>query len=214
MIVRFVLRYKLLLFGLFLPIILSSCAASPNVSHHNERNQKKIKKGKEQLKDCDLILRTGRSFISSALRRFSLQDQTYSHCGIVRIIKGKIWVYHVIGGEANPSATIRRESFQSFCNPKQNIGFGIFRFHLNQVEKKSIDSLTNIYYKDKIPFDLDFNLETNNAFYCSEFIYKTVNKSTHVDYIPTSHLGDFKYVAIDNLYLNKHTFSIYQAVFR
>lgn len=201
--------------GIILSLLLFSCSSeSPSAIVKKESNQEKIAEGIRLLKDGDLILRTGRSFISSALRRFSLKDQTYSHCGFVRKENGKTLVYHAIGGEANPQKTLRKVSIKTFCNPKQNTGFGIFRYALTHKERDSLDSLIDKYYKDQIPFDRSFDLTTNNAFYCTEFIYKTLLAVTNKNYLQTSHIGDFKYIAIDNLYLNKHTTSIYEVKFQ
>ncbi|HLR38742.1 MAG TPA: hypothetical protein VK084_11905 [Chitinophagaceae bacterium] len=201
--------------GIILSLLLFSCSSeSPSSVVKKESNQKKIVEGIHLLKDGDLILRTGRSFISSALRRFSLQDQTYSHCGFVRKENGKTLVYHAIGGEDNPQKTLCKVPIKTFCNPKQNIGFGIFRYTLTNKQRESLDSLIDKYYKEQIPFDRSFDLTTNDAFYCTEFIYKTLLPVTSQNYLPTSHIGSFKYIAIDNLYLNKHTTSIYEVKFQ
>ncbi len=178
------------------------------------QNRKAIQKGASLIQDGDLVVRTGNDFISYTLRQFSQTDKTYSHCGLVSIEGGKIWVYHAIGGEDNPNATLRKSSFTSFCNPKYNSGFGIFRYNLTAAEKKNLDSLTHKYYNEKVPFDLKFDLQSDSSFYCAEFVYKVLNSATGESYIPVSHLGDFKYVAIDNLYINPHTCAVYHAKFK
>jgi hypothetical protein len=178
-------------------------------------NEEIIRKGSALLKDGDLVLRTGNDFISLVLRRFSRVNKTYSHCGIVRKKNGKFFVYNAIGGEDNPDAKLRRESFEQFCDPAHNLGFGIFRYHLKEKELKRLDSIVDLFYNKKIPFDLKFNLQTDSSFYCAEFVYKALNLATgKPHYLPVSYIADFKYVAIDNLFLNKHTKKIYSAVFQ
>ncbi len=177
-------------------------------------NQLLLKEGAAQLKDGDLVLRTGRDFISLALRQFSLVNKTYSHCGLVRVEKGRVWIYHAIGGEDNPQATLRRESFAEFCNPKYNLGFGIFRYALTKKEKRKVDSLTGLYFRKKVPFDMQFDLKTDSSFYCAEFVYKVLEQATGKDYLPVTTIGQFRYVAIDNLFLNPHTAPVFQAKFR
>lgn len=173
----------------------------------------RIREGAALLKDGDLVVRTGNDFVSSVLRRFSQTDKTYSHCGLARVENGRLWVYHAIGGEDNPKATLRKESFASFCNPKYNLGFGIFRYTLTKKEKLQLDSLSRLYFRKKIPFDMQFDLNTDSSFYCAEFVYKILRQVAGSDYLPVSHLGDFTYVAIDNLYINRHTCAVFQARF-
>jgi hypothetical protein len=175
----------------------------------------KIAYGKSLLKDGDLVVRTGNDFISLTLRQFSMQDRTYSHCGLVRIEQGRIFVYHAIGGEDNPDARLRRDSFSEFCNPAHNLGFGIFRYRFSSTEVSRLDSIVEQFYRDKPRFDLKFDLTTDSSLYCAEFIYKAVNRATHrAHFIPTSRIGEFQYVAIDNLYLNSHCRPVYQALFK
>lgn len=178
-------------------------------------NKEMIKKGRALLKDGDLVLRTGNDFISLVLRRFSRVNKTYSHCGIVRKEDGKLFIYNAIGGEDNPDAKLRKESFEQFCNPAHNFGFGIFRYHLKENELKRLDSIVDLFYNKKIPFDLQFDLKTDSSLYCAEFVYKALELATgQPHYLPVSEIADFKYVAIDNLFLNKHTQKIYSAVFQ
>lgn len=204
---------------LFLPFSCKDAVSeSPSAIARFRAEQKadleKILYGKSLLKDGDLVLRTGNDFISLTLRQFSVHNKTYSHCGIVRIIDGKIYVYNAIGGEDNPNARLRRDSFEAFCNPEHNTGFGIFRYSLTQVQFGRLDSMVDLYYKLRIKFDMKFDLKTDSAMYCAEFVYKAVTRATEdSSFIPLSHIGDFEYVAIDNLFLNGHTKPVYQAKF-
>ncbi len=44
-----------------------------------------IEHSKRMIRQGDMILRTGNDFTSESLRRLSLNDKTYSHCGIASI---------------------------------------------------------------------------------------------------------------------------------
>lgn len=174
----------------------------------------KILHARSLLKDGDLVLRTGNDFISLMLRQFSTRNKTYSHCGLVRIIGGRIYVYHAIGGEDNPDARLRRDSFGEFCDPAHNLGFGVFRYRMDSGERKRMDSLVDLYYRERVPFDMKFDLNTDSSFYCAEFVYKVVERATgDPHYLQVSHIGGFRYVAIDDLFLNAHSRPVYQAVF-
>jgi hypothetical protein len=174
----------------------------------------KIAHARSLLQDGDLVLRTGNDFISLTLRQFSMQDKTYSHCGLVRITGGKIYVYHAIGGEDNPDARLRRDSFAAFCDPEHNLGFGVFRYRMTAGARQRLDSLVDLYYRERIPFDMKFDLSTDSSFYCAEFVYKVVERATRdPHYLPVSHIGSFTYEAIDNLFVNAHARPVYRAVF-
>lgn len=181
----------------------------------DQADMKKIYYGKSLLHDGDLVLRTGNDFISQTLRQFSTRDKTYSHCGIVRIENGKVYVYHAIGGEDNPDARLRRDNFEQFCNPRYNLGFGIFRYQLKRDAHLRLDSLVDQYYRERIRFDMKFDLGTDSSFYCAEFVYKAVERATGNNrFFSLSNIGNFKYVAIDDLFLTPHAAPVYHAVFR
>ncbi len=210
--------YVLLCFLILPGFISCSSVSTRPLPKHKEtgkdlQDRKIIQKAAALLQDGDLVVRTGNDFVSYVLRQFSKTDNTYSHCGLIRIVDGKAWVYHAIGGEDHPNAHLQRSSFASFCDPQYNTGFGIFRYDLTGKQKKKLDSLIFTYYRQKIPFDMKFDLQTDSSFYCAEFVYKVLNRATRSSYIPASYLGNFKYVAIDNLYVNPHTCAVYQTKF-
>lgn len=178
-------------------------------------NLGRISHGKALLKDGDLVLRTGNDFVSLTLRQFSRQNKTYSHCGIVRIVHGRVMIYHAIGGEDNPDARLRKDSFESFCNPEHNLGFGVFRYRLTSVQHRRLDSIVDLDYRLRIRFDMKFDLGTDSSLYCAEFVYKALTRATgEPHFMPVSQIGSFRYVAIDNLFLNNHCYPVYQAQFR
>lgn len=179
------------------------------------RDRSRIARGLSEVRDGDLVLRTGNDFISLTLRQFSTRNKTYSHCGIVRIEGGRVMVYHAIGGEDNPDARLRRDGFADFCDPEHNFGFGVFRYRLTQAERVRLDSVVDRDYRLKIPFDMKFDLGSDSSYYCAEFVYKALRTATgEPDFLPLSHIGQFTYVSIDDLFLNPHCRPVYQAVYR
>jgi len=154
---------------------------SSSDSAHAERNAlasfDSIHLYKKLVKTGDLILRTGRDFTSETMRLLSLTDKTYSHCGIASIEHDTLFVYHSIGGEWNPNQKLRRDPFEFFCNPYENRGFGIFRYKLTALENSNLINVIHTFYKEKIKFDMQFSLATNDRMYCSEFVYKSISKA-------------------------------------
>ncbi len=164
---------------------------------------KAISQAKQYVNQGDLILRTGRDFTSDMMRRTSKTDGTYSHCGIASFENDTLFVYHAIGGEWNRNQKLRRDPFELFCNPYENKGFGIFRYNLNRIDQKKVFTLIRKYYNDGVMFDMGFDLGTNDRMYCSEFVYKTIERATGYRVkLPVDSFNSKKFVAIDNLFIN------------
>ncbi len=162
-----------------------------------------ISQAKQYVKQGDLILRTGRDFTSDIMRRVSLKDKTYSHCGIASFENDSLFVYHSIGGEWNPDQKLRRDRFEFFCNPYENRGFGIFRYQLSHDEQVKVFELVRNFYNQGVIFDMQFNLDTNDKMYCSEFVYKTIEMATNDKIkIALDTFNSQKFIAVDNLFIN------------
>jgi hypothetical protein len=154
----------------------------------------------------DLVLRCGRGFISNAMRNFSIQEKKYSHAGIAVIENGKVFVCHMLGDEVEDSMSdFLKEPFELFCSPNGNSSFAVYRYKLSREQTTQfIKSLEELSSKI-IPFDAQFDLESDEKLYCTELIYKCLQKSSNnSNYLPLSRIGNRSYVAIDNLYLNNH----------
>lgn len=169
---------------------------------------------KKLVKSGDLILRTGRDFTSETMRLLSLNDKTYSHCGIASLEHDTLFVYHSIGGEWNPDQKLRRDPFELFCNPYENRGFGIFRYLLSAAEDSNLMHVVHTFYKKEIKFDMQFSLATDDRMYCSEFVYKSVSKAINNRFfLPTTTFNHIKFVAVDNLFVNPLCKQIKRVVF-
>ncbi len=156
-------------------------------------------------KSGDVALRSGRSFTSSVLASLNQKDKTYSHTGVMVKEGDKWFVYHCIGGEDNPDAIMRKDEFADWCSPKYNSGYAVIRYDLGKDLLDSFVSITKQYYKDCVPFDMNFDLLSDSTLYCSEMVYKALIGATgdHT-YVGSSTLFEKKYVGIDDLYKNDH----------
>jgi hypothetical protein len=169
---------------------------------------------KKMVKTGDLVVRTGKDFTSETMRLLSTKDKTYSHCGIASIENDTLFVYHSIGGEWNPDQKLRRDPFEIFCNPYENRGFGIFRYKITSGEDVNLIKAVHKFYNKKIMFDLQFNLESDDRMYCSEFVYKAIEQATaNKIVLPTTTINHTKFIAIDNLFINPFCSEIKRIVF-
>lgn len=171
----------------------------------NPDNFKSIDSVIRLLRDGDLALRTGADATSVMLRQMNLTNKTYSHCGIVMVENGYPFVYHSIGGEDNPDARLRRDSAVVFFSPVSNERLGVARLDMSKAQVGKLRSIALRYWEAGVPFDLDFDLESNDKFYCAEFVYKAVQEATgDSKYFHITRLLDRHYVGVDNLYEAPH----------
>jgi hypothetical protein len=157
---------------------------------------------KRSIATGDLILRTGNDFTSESLRSLNQRDKTYSHCGIASIENDTLFVYHALGGEWNPDQRIRRDPFKSFAEPYSNRGIGIYRFQICEADIKTLMVTVKGLYRMGIMFDMKFDLQSNDRMYCAEFVYKSYLMGTNGKLqFGTSHLGNFEFIGVDDLFL-------------
>ncbi len=100
-----------------------------------------------------------------------VDDQAnYSHVGIVFVTNtGGELVINVIPGEGS-LGVVQAESFAMFLEPA--LSFAIFRMHREAGVDRVIAADWANSLVDKIPFDLKFDLETDDELYCTELVWK------------------------------------------
>lgn len=187
----------------------------------NDQAWRAARQAEKILQNGDLVMRSDDDLESLALQNFSNNDRTYSHSGIAFIEEGHFVIYHCMTGAENPSGSCRRDPVDSFIDPAKKTGFGIFRYQLSAQEIEKLHAITRSNHEAKIPFDISFNINSNDSLYCSEMIYKALKIATKNRVVlPTSILTNFKpkivgyrynqtffkkfeYISLDNLYLNE-----------
>lgn len=171
----------------------------------NERAFLQISDISKTVKTGDLVLRTGNDFTSQSLRSLNQRDQTYSHCGIASREHDSLFVYHSLGGEWNPDQRIRRDPIEVFAEPYSNRGIGIYRFSLTDKDISSLMVTVKRLHEMGIMFDMKFDLKSNDHMYCAEFVYKSFVMGTGGKlHFRTSHIGNFEFVGVDDLFLEPH----------
>lgn len=227
-----ILFLHLLAWLLFFSATIISCqqkkaiASSPastkdsSIEAASKINASAIANAKKILQDGQLITRSDDDFESMIMQNFSRRESVYSHSGIVFKEDSGYVVYHCMGGEENPDGACKKDPFDSFVNPIQKTGFGIFQYRLSVLEADKMHTVLKKDYESKIPFDATFNLKTDDSLYCSEMIYKALKFATGNKIIlPSSYIDNFKpkimgyknnkiffkrfeFIGIDDLYMN------------
>ena len=163
----------------------------------------------------DLITRTGNDFTSQSLRKLNQRNTTYSHIGIAAWEADSLVVYHALGGEWNPNEELQREAFLSFGNPQFNNRLGIFRLAGTKGLQDSIHAVANVFYKQKLTFDMDFDLHSNNKMYCAEFVAKTFQIAAGGKLIfATSNIKSFVFFGVDDVFLHPQSRVVKEIIYR
>jgi Permuted papain-like amidase enzyme, YaeF/YiiX, C92 family len=203
---------------LFLLFLYTACKDAPVKKISPEElavNFSLIDSAKTLIKNGDIIFRNGIDDVSRAARSMNRKDTSFSHCGLLFIENDSVVVYHAIGGIYNPSQQLRRDPIDSFCNPTENNAFGIYRYGLEAPQQEKLKQIVNDHYKAGLRFDLFFNYQSDDVMYCSEFVFKSLNKSVNgalaryvrMDTIPFG-------VTTDDIYLNENSRLVKRQLFQ
>ena len=192
----------------------------------------------DSIREGDLVLRCGNDFISESLSDFSQKGKLYSHSGIAIIDNGAMYIYSNMAGDINPDEIMRRDVVDSFITPFHNVAVGIYRYDITTTELEKLKNIIHTHYINKLQFDMNFDLATDDKMYCAEMIAKSVEQATgkrivfskslitpalkekylkkllEKKVIPSAKVADQRdYLALDNLYLNPHCREVTKIIF-
>jgi Permuted papain-like amidase enzyme, YaeF/YiiX, C92 family len=232
---------KILIRISFLLIVLISCntKTKPLIKEEQikQTNSNILDSCKSKLQRGDLILRMGDDFISQILADLSPHEKMYSHAGIVEVIDGKPFVYNINPPSTNMAQddTIRLEPVDTFLNPLKNKAMGLYRYNISKEMMAAFIDTINVFKKQKVRFDMRFDITNDDTLYCSEIIVKALERASHgaiqfprVIIDSTRVLGvkrffkvmnneidlkKYPILTLDNLYLSTKAQKIYTAKF-
>ena len=174
-----------------------------DVARKKSFSTKGIAETQALLSNGDIILRTGNDVISSLFAQLNTHDQTYSHCGITFFEKDKWVVYHSIGGEDNPNEKLRKDPLETFISSGHNLGYGVCHYPINSMQEHRLFKIVDSFYTNGVPFDMQFDLKTDDRLYCAEMVYKAFQKTfNHNKFFTTTTHKGFTYVSTDNIFVN------------
>ena len=192
----------------------------------------------DSIREGDLVLRCGNDFISESLSDFSQKEKLYSHSGFALMDNGTMYIYSNMAGDINPDEIIRRDIVDSFITPVHNIAVGVYRYDITNTELERLKKIVHSHYMNKLQFDMNFDLSTDDKMYCAELIAKSVEQATEKritfskslitpglkekyikkllskKVIPSAKVAaQREYLALDNLYMNPHCREVTKIVF-
>jgi hypothetical protein len=193
-----------------LGIIFSAGAVFTVVLNNSTENRKQVYMpsslseiiSSNKIYSGDIVFRLGHGYISETLKNISQKEKRYSHAGIISVEKGVPYVYHLIGSESD-AATLRRDMLTDFCLPAASQSYALYHILLEDSQRQSVDSLNHFYYHRALPFDRRFDMETDSAMYCTEYVYKILNRASQGNFLViSSELSGFRFIGCDDIYLN------------
>lgn len=170
-----------------------------------ERSPEKIVVPVQSFHSGDIILRESRGVLGELFKSFSLKERKYSHAGFVNNVNGEILVSHFTDEQTG----VVSEKLSVFIAKDNCRSFAVFRPEYTISQVIAIHEIINDPDNLLISFDSKFDLLSDDAMYCTEWVYKCLNK---VDvHTPLTHSKGGDYVAPDNLYINNLVKKIYEA---
>ena len=121
----------------------------------------------------DIILSAGNSFKSFIVKSTGMgtgRTPDYSHIGIFHRVGDSIHIVHM----SVDTGFIEQESLEEYITTNEVIYYDIYRMRKpianTAVLASVIDSIVNV----RIPFDHRYDMESEDSYYCTEFVYKSL----------------------------------------
>jgi len=157
-----------------------------------------------------LILRLGDGYFSNIFRRISSQEKRYSHSGILHRSGDRYKVYHIEANEFTGKGIVRDEPLESFISHSRE--WALYEINASDMMKAEIVKQARVFYKRKIPFDLDFDLTSDDKLYCSELVAKSINNAYGEELItPGLQITDRLFYGLDDIYRHDLFHCIYDS---
>ena len=126
------------------------------------------------LKDGDVVFRRGTSFVSNMVLMAD-ENSPYSHTGIIKTIDTAYYVIHSVPAEKFDEKDVTKiESLTNFLIRDRATAIAIYRLNFeNDIIPIRAANIADVFAKQNIPFDSDFNLKDDSRLYCTELVWKS-----------------------------------------
>lgn len=188
---------KKLIFYLFFSflILFASCKEKDNTPHERVFSP-------ELEDDTYIIMRLGKGYFSNIFRKLSSEEKTFSHTGILYCsdkANNSFSVYHIEANELTGVGRVKNESFKDFV--KESKYYSIYKINSHDSMKIKIIESADLFYKNRVEFDLDFNLDSDNKLYCTELVAKAINKAFETDTITANlYISGKLFYSLEDIY--------------
>lgn len=146
----------------------------------------------------DVIFKKGDGLWGRLAARFSDNDDGYGHVGIVDQRDGELVVIHAGGDPATRNGRVQESRFSDFLGAAR--AAALYRPLLDEKGAGAELDYALAAVRRNAPFDAAFSLDTEEALYCTELVWRALSAGLGEDAAPEkSERGGKVYVAIDDL---------------
>ena len=157
-----------------------------------------------------LIVRLGDGYFSNIFRRVSSEEKRFSHSGIIHRVGQRYKVYHIEANELTGKGIVREEPLELFISHSKE--WALYAINTSDSIKMEIVQQASIFFDSKIPFDLDFDLTSDDKLYCSELVAKSINNAFGEELItPGLHIAGRYFYGLDDIYMHRLFHCIYNS---
>ena len=149
-----------------------------------------------------LIVRLGDGYFSNIFRKVSSQEKRFSHSGIIHPVDEGYKVYHIEANELTGKGIVRDEPLESFVTHSEE--WALYAINAPDSIREEIVRQARIFFEREIPFDLDFDLASDDKLYCSELVAKSINNAFGKELIrPGLHIAGRLFYGLDDIYMHE-----------
>jgi hypothetical protein len=130
----------------------------------------------------------------------SQNDPYYSHAGIVYHQASTLRVVSSTQDCSKPG--VIAQELNDFLQEEITEDYAVYRYPMSSQEKMSLTERLKDDIIHPLPFDSDFELGSDSAYYCTEYIYQRMKTYGKCSQMHVSSSGDWKYIAPEDLYLH------------
>lgn len=152
-----------------------------------------------KLQTGDIICRKGNGIWSDLFKDLSIRDKRFSHVGLIIVDDNHdISVIHAEANDFTGIGGVYEQSLADFMY--EGDGIAIYRlaedFQNSLPEQKILAAQIRKFLET--PFDLQFDLSTNDRLYCSEFVFKVYSLLNPPINLYVSEKKGKQYVPVDS----------------
>lgn len=140
----------------------------------------------KKIKEGDFILRRGYGFFSDMIaKHLNIGAIDVTHSGILVKRENKWFVIHSLSSDVSAIDGVQIQALATFLNYSQQNKIIVSRFKdITTSQGKQITALAHQYLAAKIPFDHQGDYDEPSKMYCTEMIWKILEKDLKLATLP------------------------------
>lgn len=151
----------------------------------------------ESLKEGDIVMRRGRSWLSHTIASFSTNG--VSHCGLL-VREGEDWiVIHSISGRISEIDGVRSDKLEEFMREAVPGSLWHARPKIS-LDEEAVAREGRKMLQRSAPFDMEFDMDKPDKIYCSELIRNAYLDSGSPDLFTYTNRAGKKFISLKTFF--------------